>query len=107
MCVWLCGSEVVRGVCVGVGVCRVILSKWRSVFDPELGQKDILEITFHCADAGVKIRRALGPMHARKIACGPSKLTYGGPAGLENFDATAIPCWKLLAVFHHHRHHHS
>ena len=30
--------------------------------------------------AGVKIRRALGPM-ALKIACGPSELTLGGPAG--------------------------
>ena len=28
--------------------------------------------------SGVKIRRALGPM-ARKIACGPSKLTPSGP----------------------------
>ena len=30
--------------------------------------------------AGVNIRRALGPM-ARIIACGPSKLTVGGPQG--------------------------
>ena len=32
---------------------------------------------------GDKIRRALGPM-ARKLACGPSKLTQSGPAGDSN-----------------------
>ena len=37
--------------------------------------------------AGVKIRRALGPMTC-KIACGPSKLTLGGPA---NFEVTIVP----------------
>ena len=36
---------------------------------------------------GVKIKLALGSM-ACKIACGPSMLTLGGPAGLE---ATVIP----------------
>ena len=37
----------------------------------------------------VKIRWALGPM-ARKIACGPSKLTLDGPAGHVNFEVTVI-----------------
>ena len=37
--------------------------------------------------AGVIIRRAIGPMTC-KIACGPSKLTLVGPA---NFEATIIP----------------
>ena len=40
-------------------------------------------------DTGVKIRRALGPM-ARKIVCGPSKLTLRGPAGPANLEATVI-----------------
>ena len=39
--------------------------------------------------AGVKIRRALGPI-ACKIACGPSKLTLCGPAGPVHFEATVI-----------------
>ena len=43
-----------------------------------------------CSWSGVKIRRALGPM-ARKIACGPSKLTLVGPAGPAGFKATLIP----------------
>ena len=53
--------------------------------------------------AGLKIRRALGPM-AGKIACGPSSLTLDGPA---DFQATAFQWWKLVAGFHHCCHHHS
>ena len=48
-----------------------------------------------CLHAGVKIRRALGPM-APKLACGPSELTQSGPAGPTNFEATVIPLYVQL-----------
>ena len=43
---------------------------------------------------GDKIRRALGPM-AHKIACGPSKLTLGGPEGPAQFEAIVIMLYVL------------